>query len=485
MKLKMQIAHFLIIAVVQVIAILFLAFWLDGLLIESIPAAAAVAAAYILAQELYWWLFISFFSRLPVWLYPLLTFVLTGGVVMLVGNLIPGVQITRVSTGLWISIVLTVVNTVLGSLLSLDLDEKFFNNVTRKLVARRGQPIQTEVPGFLFLEIDGLGEKVFRQALEKGKMPAVKRWLDAGTHKITGWETDFSAQTGAMQTGILMGSNEEVPAYRWWDRKECRIVMSGSPVDAVSIEKRLSSGRGLLSDGGASRSNMFSGDAAESLFTFGTMLNRRHNPGPGFYLYLVSPFIIARLLTLFCVEVVKEVWQAWRQRLRKDRFIIRRRNLLYAFLRGVMGPVLQDLTTYTVISDVLRGLPAIYALYAGYDDLAHFAGMETPEAYGVLEETNRYFARIERALQYAPRPYHIVVLSDHGQSTGPAFQNAHGISLEELVKGLAGGDGQVYASLESNEDWDHINILLTESISAQTRPARLMRTMLSPTTWKC
>ena len=57
--------------------------------------------------------------------------------------------------------------------------------------------------------------------------------------------------------------------------------------------------------------------------------------------------------------------------------------------------------------------------------------------------------------------------------------------LAELDLERAGGDGQVYASLESNEDWDHINILLTESISAQTRPARLMRTMLSPTTWKC
>ena len=55
------------------------------------------------------------------------------------------------------------------------------------------------------------------------------------------------------------------------------------------------------------------------------------------------------------------------------------RNPAYAFLRGFMGPMLQDLTTYTVISDMMRGLPAMYALYAGYDDLGHFAGMQTPE----------------------------------------------------------------------------------------------------------
>ena len=45
---------------------------------------------------------------------------------------------------------------------------------------------------------------------------------------LTGWETDFSAQTGAMQMGILIGNNDEIPAYRWWDRKKnassCRVT---------------------------------------------------------------------------------------------------------------------------------------------------------------------------------------------------------------------------------------------------------------------
>ena len=109
---------------------------------------------------------------------------------------------------------------------------------------------------------------------------------------MLGWETDFSSQTGAMQTGILLGNNTDVPAYRWWDREQKKIVMSGLPKDAQAIEARLSSGNGLCSDGGASRGNMFSGDATESMLTFSTLRNRERGRGPGFYFYLLQPLRI-------------------------------------------------------------------------------------------------------------------------------------------------------------------------------------------------
>ncbi len=44
----------------------------------------------------------------------------------------------------------------------------------------------------------------------------------------------------------------------------------------------------------------------------------------------------------------------------------------------------------------------------------------------------------------APRPYHLVVLSDHGQSQGRPFRQRYGLELEELVEGAL-GDGDVYA----------------------------------------
>jgi hypothetical protein len=281
-----------------------------------------------------------------------------------------------------------------------------------------------------------------------------------------------------MQTGILLGNNNDIPAYRWWDREQKRMVMSGIPKDAQALEAKLTKGYGLCTDGGASRGNMFSGDATESMLTFSTLRNRQRARGPSFYFYLFSPYVIARLVTRFILELIKEWWQAYQQRRRKDKYMVKARNLGYAFLRGFMGPVLQDLVTYTVISDVLRGIPAVYALYAGYDDLAHFAGMTSPEASEALHEIDRYFARIENAVKIAPRPYHIVILSDHGQSLGPTFENAHGVSLENLVKSLVKSDGVFYSS-NHNESWDNLNSVLSESTNSSARTASLVRRMLA------
>ncbi len=477
MSLRKRIIQIVVVVFVLLLTLSLLTAILPGLTITNYTSALVVGAAFILAQSLYWWLFVSFFAWLPVWLYPLLTFLVSGATIYLVGNFVEGVTIANIGTGIWISLALTAVSALLSGFLSIDMDEAFDRNVTAKLVKRRGDPIETDVPGFLFIEIDGLSEELFQRALEEGHMPTLKRWKDEGTHRTLGWETDFSAQTGAMQTGILLGSNDEIPAYRWWDREEGRLVASNDPRDAQAVEARLSNGRGLLSDGGASRGNMYSGDATESLMTFSTLLDSSRRSGPGFYFYLVSPYVIARLITRFFADVVREWFQAWQQKRRKDKFIVSSRTPLYAFFRAFLGPLLQDLVTYTAINDVLRGLPAIYALYAAYDDLAHFAGMQTPEAFEALEHTDQYFGRIERALKNAPRPYHIIVLSDHGQSEGPTFKNAYGLELKELVQGLVEGDQEIFTMLGADDAWGNLEAFLSESINDDTRTAAVVRTL--------
>jgi len=463
--------------VFQAITLILLQAFLDGLQIDSFWSAIWAALAYMLAQDLFTLLFIGFFAYLPTILYPIVTFVLSGATVLITGNLVPGIIIADIRTGIWIVVVMTLVNLALGALLSVDEDAVFDRYVTGRMVKKFGKPIKTDIPGIIFLEIDGLGEALFKQAIEDGYMPTLKRWLDQGTHHLVGWETDFTSQTGAMQTGILLGNNDEVPAYRWWDRDSQRIVMSGDPRDALKLEENLTTGNGLLAEGGASRGNLFSGDASESILTMSTVLNRARKSGPGFYFYLFTPYVVVRLTARFVLEVFKEWVERWQQKLRKDKYIISARGPLYAFFRAFMGPLMQDLATYMIISDALRGVPAIYALYAGYDDLSHFAGMTTPEAFRALHETDSYFARIEQALSYAPRPYQIVVLSDHGQSLGPTFLSAYGVNLDSLVDALIAGEGDVYAAQGTDETWDKLHVILTESIQENTRTAKVLRRM--------
>jgi hypothetical protein len=103
--------------------------------------------------------------------------------------------------------------------------------------------------------------------------------------------------------------------------------------------------------------------------------------------------------------------------------------------------------------------------------------MESPESFRALHETDRLFARIERALAYAPRPYHVVVLSDHGQSLGPTFESAYKVNLETLVDALMAGKGDVYTAQGTDETWDKLHVLLTESIQDDTRTAKVLRRM--------
>jgi hypothetical protein len=477
---RARIIQIITIVVVQTLTLFWLQTVLPGFHMDSLGAAILAAATLVVGMAVYWWAYATFFSWLPVWLFPLLSFLLIGLWVRLIAYILPGVSIdnSSIGTGLWIAVTLTAVNAILGALLSIDLDDRFDRNVTRRLVQKRGQAIKSDKPGMLYLEIDGLSEVLLRKTIAAGHMPNMARWIEKGSHQIISWETEFSSQTGAMQSGILLGNNTDVPAYRWWDREKGKMIMSGAPKDAIAIEQRLSNGRGLCSDGGSSRGNMFSADATESMLTFSTIRDRKRSRGPSFYTYLFNPYVITRLITRFIIEVIKEWWQSFLQWRRKDPYRIKARGIGYAFLRAFLGPVLQDLITFTVISDALRGLPAVYALYAGFDDLAHFAGMYSEECTEVLHEIDRYFGRIERSLAYAPRPYHIVVLSDHGQTLGHTFVNAYNTSLEGLVKDLVKGEGVFYSDVH-NEAWDDLSAFLTEASSSEERTAGVVKSMLA------
>src|SRR5699024_418411 len=120
----------------------------------------------------------------------------------------------------------------------------------------RSDPIDGH--GFAFLEIDGLAEPVLRDAMERGYTPHLRAWIERGTHTLSGWDCDLSSQTSASQAGILLGTNRDVPAFRWYDKTLGRVVVSNRPRDAAMLEDLLSDDEGLLIDDGASRGNLFS-----------------------------------------------------------------------------------------------------------------------------------------------------------------------------------------------------------------------------------
>ena len=70
------------------------------------------------------------------------------------------------------------------------------------------------------------------------------RWLADGTHRLLEWEPDLSSQTGASQAGILLGSNDDIPAFRWVEKERKALVACSSPQDCAELERRHYGGSG-------------------------------------------------------------------------------------------------------------------------------------------------------------------------------------------------------------------------------------------------
>ena len=205
-----------------------------------------------------------------------------------------------------------------------------------------------------------------------------------------------------------------------------------APADCALLEERHSSGDGLLAGGGASRGNLLSGDAAHVILTVSRMeAEKRANPG--YRAYLANGYNVTRTFVLFFYELVLE-WVAAVRAERRDVQPRGHRPLEYSLVRAGLAVVVRDFTVYSVISDMMMGVPAIYACFAGYDEVAHHSGLERADTMEVLRKIDQQFGRIARARQYAARPYEIVVLSDHGQTQGATFKQRNGYGLDELVE---------------------------------------------------
>jgi hypothetical protein len=124
--------------------------------------------------------------------------------------------------------------------------------------------------------------------------------------------------------------------------------------------------------------------------------------------------------------------------------------------------VLRPITTSLVIEEMLRGTSIIYVTYTDYDEIAHHSGPQRAETLDALDGIDRVLASIAKAEEDAPRPYNLVVLSDHGQTLGATFKQRYGRSLDDLIEQLMGGADQINAAVNDLDEWHVVNAFATE-----------------------
>ena len=408
----------------------------------------------------------------------LLVGVLAQGVILAVAiSIDPDVHISTLPRVFAVSWIAAVIAAVVNWLLDAGTQETFLAHLLGRVV-RIAHAYAPETPtdeaGLLVVQLDGVGRGLLRQAIVAGALPTLSRWLRDGSHRGYPWHTGLPATTPAGQAVLLHGDTTTIPSFRWYEKDSQRLVVANHAADAKLIEQRLSTGRGLLADGGVSVSNLFSGDAPTRILTMSdAQLPDRH--ARGLASFATTSVGMVRTVVVFVGRVVLELFQARRQRRRDVRPRVKR-GATFALLRGVTTGLLHDLNITIVAEQMARGAPVIFVDFVDYDEIAHHAGPSRPESIRALDDLDRVLRFFEDVADETNRRYEIVVVSDHGQAQGEPFAGLAGRTLDEVIAELTeqpaaelSADRVLRRGDDSEEPWGPLNLLLTSVARSRRR----------------
>ena len=302
---------------------------------------------------------------------------------------------------------------------------------------RRERLAHGRVKGLVGIQIDGLAFPYLQQALDRGYLPHLERYLRRG-HKLVEYHAGLPSTTPAAQSTYFYGHDHAIPAFRWFDKKTEQVI-SCNDLDHVQIfREQLFTGETGLLNGGASYSNILDGDAERSIFTVSsphpqTLFGRLGG------LRIILLHILNPLRT--CRMFFASLYEYWANR--KDEWHHRRKlkwktdEGLFPLIRIFCNVILREMQTFGVISEIYLGTPRIYTTYSGYDELAHHYGPDSWPALKNLRYIDRRIGEIIRAVEFVPgADYLLVILSDHGQTPGYPFQKRFGATLGDAVSGF-------------------------------------------------
>ena len=186
-------------------------------------------------------------------------------------------------------------------------------------------------------------------------------------------------------------------------------------------------------NGGASRGNLLSGEADEVILTVSRMEEEKR-ANPGYRAFFANGFNVTRALVLFFWEVLLE-WTAAIRGGAPGRAPARApRRDLSADARGDVRDRARPGRVRRAHRHDARAARRSTRRSRATTRSRTTPGSQRADTLEALRKLDQQFGSIERARRYAPRPYEIVVLSDHGQTQGATFKQRNGYGLDELVE---------------------------------------------------
>lgn len=293
----------------------------------------------------------------------------------------------------------------------------------------------TREPGLILVQIDGLSYRMLQRALERNRMPFLKKLIASGSHTLQHMYSGVPSTTPAVQGELFYGVKTFVPAFSFKESKTGRIGRMFDPSFASLIQKRLEKCSRPLLAGGASYSNIYSGGATTARFCPGNFdwndVLTRFQWVRSLGIILIRPGSLLRILGLLILESLIAISDFVRgiyigaSPYKEVKFILSR-VLICIFLR--------ELITIFACRDVRTGVPRIHLNFLGYDEQAHRRGPSSAFAHWSLKGIDDCIHRIFMTAQKNQQlNYSIWVYSDHGQEEVTPFFHLNEKTIEETV----------------------------------------------------
>ena len=397
-------------------------------------------------------------------------FLVNAVALLITAGLLPGFEVDGLLTAIFGGLILSAINTIITTVLLADDDDSFYQGVVERLARRSPYPLEdVPSPGLIMMEIDGLSYWHLQKALDDGLMPTLSEMIEKEGYVLSHVDCGLPSQTSACQAGIMFGDNYDIPAFRWYDKDRGKLMVSGS--DAAEINARYAKGNGLMR-GGSSINNMMNGDAANSLLTLADIMEgdkeEKRQRADAIYLLMVNPYFFMRTLVLFFGEVLVELWEGWKQRRADVQPRLNRLHGGYPFIRAATTVFMRDVSAYLTVTEILRGTPVLYVTWPGYDEVAHHSGPWTTDAFKVLSRYDKTIRTVRNYIEEkAPRPYELILLSDHGQSFGATFLQRYGFDLKTFIESQLPAETSVVQSSGGDEGSLSVGAMAAELANVQ------------------
>ena len=442
--------------------------WINGITLTP----SADVPVYILVMELGLILTLMNVLLRPILLHLLLplngltigflSLIINGFFIFLLSRFSASFSVANIWVGVLATFVFAVLNIILQILIPIDDDMTFYSVISKKI--RTGKEGKSNEKGIVMLEIDGLSYPRLMKAVDKGYMPFLKSLLDSGEYTVRPYDCGVPSQTSSCQAGIMYGRNNNICAFRWYDKAKRKVYSSNNPGNAQDIEKMLfpdSKPSGILNKG-LSVNNIISGNAEESILTISQLFPKsreeQEKRNRDLYLLSIRPYLLTKSLVLTLFDAFSEVISYCWDCIRGKEPRINRLHKFYPIVRGATNVLLRDISTAMVADAVFSGRKAMYTTFIGYDEIAHHSGPDSTSAANSLKGIDASIRKIFEAASISEaRPYEIVILSDHGQTFGATFLQRYQTTLGDYIKSLAVkhsllGKALRVVSLDKDED---------------------------------